>query len=89
MHTNVDVRAAFLGQGLENRKKIVGNNMNKVTEIYQESCFKFARKNLYETTCFLYGYILLALREKNRYETTYFLYETSLVKCSQFIGNFF
>ena len=44
MHTNVDVRAAFLGQGLENRKKIVGNNMNKVTEIYQESCFKFARK---------------------------------------------
>ena len=60
MHTNVDVRAAFLGQGLENRKKLVGNNMNKVTEIYQESCFKFARKNLYETTCFLYGYILLA-----------------------------
>ena len=34
MHTNVDVRAAFLGQGLENRKKLVGNNMNKVTEIY-------------------------------------------------------
>ena len=60
MHTNVDVRAAFLGQGLENRKKLVGNNMNKVSEIYQESCFKFARKNLYETTCFLYGYILLA-----------------------------
>ena len=60
MHTNVDVRAAFLGQGLENTKKLVGNNMNKVTEIYQESCFKFARKNFYETTCFFYGYILLA-----------------------------
>lgn len=44
MHTNVDVRAAFLGQGLGNTKKPVGNNMNKVTEIYQENCFTVARK---------------------------------------------
>ena len=44
MHTTVDVRAAFLGQGLGNTKKLVGNNMNKVTEIYQESCCKIARK---------------------------------------------
>ena len=44
--------SGFPGAGLENRKKNVGNNMNKVTEIYQESCFKVARKNLYETTFF-------------------------------------
>ena len=52
MHTNVDVRAAFLGQGLGNTKKPVGNNMNKVTEIYQENCFTVARKSLYEKTFF-------------------------------------
>ena len=52
--------SGFPGAGFGEYEKLVGNNMNKITEIYQESCFKFARKNLYETTCFLYGYILLA-----------------------------